>query len=64
MCEGVHIEDGVFVGHGVMFVNDKFPKATNALGELAGEEDWELLPVVVGPCTRNSARSGFSPYSE
>jgi acetyltransferase-like isoleucine patch superfamily enzyme len=48
ICDGVRIGDGVFVGHGVMFVNDKFPKATNAAGELAGEEDWELLPVVVG----------------
>lgn len=48
ICDGVRIGDGVFVGHGVMFVNDKFPKATNAVGDLAGEEDWELLPVVVG----------------
>jgi acetyltransferase-like isoleucine patch superfamily enzyme len=48
ICDGVRIGDGVFVGHGVMFVNDKSPKATNAAGELAGEEDWELLPVVVG----------------
>jgi acetyltransferase-like isoleucine patch superfamily enzyme len=47
VCDGVRIGDGVFVGHGVMFVNDKFPKATNVAGELAGEEDWQLLPVVV-----------------
>jgi UDP-2-acetamido-3-amino-2,3-dideoxy-glucuronate N-acetyltransferase len=37
------IEDGVFVGHGVMFVNDKFPRAVGAGGVLAGESDWELL---------------------
>jgi UDP-2-acetamido-3-amino-2,3-dideoxy-glucuronate N-acetyltransferase len=48
ICDGVEIGDGVFVGHGVMFVNDKFPKATNQSGDLAGEEDWELLGVRVG----------------
>jgi UDP-2-acetamido-3-amino-2,3-dideoxy-glucuronate N-acetyltransferase len=48
ICDGVEIGDGVFVGHGVMFVNDKFPKATNDVGELAGTDDWELLPVRVG----------------
>ena len=48
ICDGVEIGDGVFVGHGVMFVNDKFPKATNAAGELAGSADWEFLPVRVG----------------
>ena len=47
VCEGVTIEDEVFVGHGVMFINDKRPRATNDAGELAGEEDWELLPTVV-----------------
>ncbi|MFL5963591.1 MAG: acyltransferase [Gaiellaceae bacterium] len=48
ICDGVEIGDGVFVGHGVMFVNDKFPKATNHAGELAGTDDWKLLPVRVG----------------
>ena len=47
VCDGVEIEDDVFVGHGVMFVNDKFPRATNAGGELAEEEDWSLLPTRV-----------------
>lgn len=47
ICDGVRIGDGVFVGHGVMFVNDKRPKAVNDRGQLAGEEDWELLPVSV-----------------
>ena len=47
ICDGVEIGDGVSVGHGVMFVNDKFPQATNPAGELAGEEDWTLLPVRV-----------------
>ena len=48
ICDGVEIGDGVFVGHGVLFVNDKTPRATNAGGALAGVEDWELLPVRVG----------------
>jgi len=47
ICDGVTIEDEVFVGHGVMFVNDKRPRATGAGGELQSEEDWELLETVV-----------------
>ena len=47
VCEGVRIGDGVFVGHGVMFVNDRTPQATNDRGELAGRDDWELVEVVV-----------------
>jgi acetyltransferase-like isoleucine patch superfamily enzyme len=47
VCSGVEIQDGVFVGHGVMFTNDKRPRATNEEGELQGEDDWELLPTVV-----------------
>lgn len=47
ICTGVRIGDGVFVGHGVMFVNDKSPRAVNAAGALQGPEDWELLEVAV-----------------
>jgi len=47
ICDGIAIEDEVFVGHGVMFVNDKRPRATNDDGELQGEADWELLTTVV-----------------
>jgi UDP-2-acetamido-3-amino-2,3-dideoxy-glucuronate N-acetyltransferase len=47
VCDGVEIGDEVFVGHGVMFVNDKFPRATNAAGELSSTDDWTLLPVRV-----------------
>lgn len=43
ICEGVDIEDGVFVGHGVMFTNDIYPKAVNATGELQTEADWHLI---------------------
>ena len=45
ICEGTTIDDGVFVGHGVMFVNDRYPSALNENGELAGEGDWTLEPV-------------------
>src|SRR6267142_3320489 len=44
ICEGVTIEDEVFVGHGVMFINDRFPRATTASGGLQTEADWELEP--------------------
>jgi UDP-2-acetamido-3-amino-2,3-dideoxy-glucuronate N-acetyltransferase len=47
ICTGVELGDGVFVGHGVMFINDKSPRATGAGGELATEEDWELQRTVV-----------------
>ena len=47
ICEGVEIGDRVFVGHGVTFVNDKFPRATNSKGQLQGQSDWELLRTVV-----------------
>jgi UDP-2-acetamido-3-amino-2,3-dideoxy-glucuronate N-acetyltransferase len=47
ICDGVQIGDRVFIGHGVMFVNDKFPKATNGRGDLAGADEWTLLRVRV-----------------
>jgi acetyltransferase-like isoleucine patch superfamily enzyme len=47
VCSGVTIEDEVFVGHGVMFINDKFPAATTDSGVLKSDADWELLPIVV-----------------
>lgn len=47
VCEGVHIEDNVFVGHGVMFTNDLFPKATNPDGSLQTEADWKLVETFV-----------------
>jgi UDP-2-acetamido-3-amino-2,3-dideoxy-glucuronate N-acetyltransferase len=42
ICEGVTIEDEVFIGHGVMFINDRFPRATNKIGVLQGPGDWTL----------------------
>jgi UDP-2-acetamido-3-amino-2,3-dideoxy-glucuronate N-acetyltransferase len=47
ICDGVRIEDEVFVGHGVTFVNDKRPRATDSNGSLQTEADWELLETVV-----------------
>lgn len=43
ICEGVHIEDNVFVGHGVMFTNDLFPRSTNADGSQQTEADWKVI---------------------
>jgi UDP-2-acetamido-3-amino-2,3-dideoxy-glucuronate N-acetyltransferase len=47
ICDGVVIEDEVFVGHGVMFINDKNPRAVNEGGALATEEDWALVRTLV-----------------
>lgn len=47
LCEGVTIEDNAFIGHGVMFTNDKYPRATNEDGEPQSEADWAVVPIVV-----------------
>ncbi len=47
ICEGVHIEDNVFVGHGVMFTNDLFPRATNPDGSPQTDADWKLVETFV-----------------
>lgn len=47
ICESVSIEDEVFIGHGVTFINDKFPRATNSAGQLQTEEDWKPVPTIV-----------------
>jgi len=43
LCEGVTLEDGVFIGHGVMFINDPYPRATTGDGSLQTEADWRLV---------------------
>jgi acetyltransferase-like isoleucine patch superfamily enzyme len=48
ICEGVTIEDEAFVGHGVMFTNDKQPRATTEDGRLQGATDWQVEPTWVG----------------
>jgi acetyltransferase-like isoleucine patch superfamily enzyme len=47
ICEGVVIEDRVFIGHGVTFINDRYPRATTATGELQTEKDWSVERTVV-----------------
>jgi acetyltransferase-like isoleucine patch superfamily enzyme len=47
ICEGVTIEDNVFIGHSVVFINDTYPRATNPNGLLQTEEDWKVEPIIV-----------------
>jgi UDP-2-acetamido-3-amino-2,3-dideoxy-glucuronate N-acetyltransferase len=47
LCEGVTLEEEVFVGHGVTFINDRFPRATNEAGTLQTEADWACIPTTV-----------------
>jgi acetyltransferase-like isoleucine patch superfamily enzyme len=47
ICEGVHIEDNVFVGHNVTFINDKVPRATAANGSMQTEEDWKVVKTFI-----------------
>lgn len=47
ICEGVTLEDEVFVGHGVIFTNDRLPRATNQKGELQTEADWKCIPTLI-----------------
>jgi len=47
VCEGVLIEDNVFIGHGVTFINDPYPRATTQDGALQTEADWKVEPTVI-----------------
>lgn len=47
ICEGVTIEDNVFIGHNVTFINDLYPRATNQNGELQEQDDWECIKTTV-----------------
>jgi acetyltransferase-like isoleucine patch superfamily enzyme len=47
LCEGVIIEDEVFIGHGVMFINDRYPRSTTESGTLQTEADWQVVSTVV-----------------
>lgn len=47
ICEGVTIEDEVFIGHSVTFINDRYPRATNADGGMQTDSDWSCIPTVV-----------------
>lgn len=56
ICEGVTVQDNVFIGHNVTFINDKYPRATGADGNLQTEEDWSVMPTLV----ENGASIGSS----
>jgi acetyltransferase-like isoleucine patch superfamily enzyme len=47
LCEGVCIEDEAFIGHGVMFINDRYPRASTEAGALQTEADWKVVPTVI-----------------
>lgn len=47
ICEGVTVEDNVFIGHGVMFINDKYPRATTEDGAPQTEQDWVCIPTTI-----------------
>lgn len=47
ICEGVTVEDEVFIGHGVMFINDRYPRSTTSGGDLQTEADWHVVPTLV-----------------
>ncbi len=47
ICEGVTIEDEVFIGHGVIFINDKYPRSTTATGQPQTEADWVCTPTLI-----------------
>ncbi len=47
ICEGVHIEDNVFIGHNVTFINDKYPRATNPDGSMQSEADWKVVETYI-----------------
>jgi UDP-2-acetamido-3-amino-2,3-dideoxy-glucuronate N-acetyltransferase len=47
ICEGVSIADEVFVGHGVMFINDRYPRSATAEGSLQTEADWKVVPTAI-----------------
>jgi len=47
ICEGVHIEDNVFVGHNVTFINDKIPRSVNEDGSMQSEEDWKVVETFI-----------------
>jgi UDP-2-acetamido-3-amino-2,3-dideoxy-glucuronate N-acetyltransferase len=69
ICEGVEIEDEVFIGHGVKFINDLYPHATTAEGKLQGEADWTVLRTlarhaVQHRCRRELRKGSDSPAGQ
>lgn len=62
ICEGVEIEENVFIGHSVTFINDSYPRATTVSGELQTEADWKVEPTRV--CKGASVGSGSTILSK
>jgi UDP-2-acetamido-3-amino-2,3-dideoxy-glucuronate N-acetyltransferase len=61
LCEGVTLDDGVFVGHGVMFTNDVYPRALNPDGVLQTEADWQVVTTTVGSCASIGSNATILP---
>jgi UDP-2-acetamido-3-amino-2,3-dideoxy-glucuronate N-acetyltransferase len=61
LCEGVVIEDEVFIGHGVMFTNDLYPKATNANRTLQTDDDWAVVKTLVKRCASIGSNATVLP---
>jgi acetyltransferase-like isoleucine patch superfamily enzyme len=61
LCEGVTVEDGVFIGHGVMFTNDIYPRALTADGRVQSEADWSVIPTRVGRCASIGSNATILP---
>jgi UDP-2-acetamido-3-amino-2,3-dideoxy-glucuronate N-acetyltransferase len=61
LCEGVVIEDEVFIGHGVMFTNDVYPKATNEDGTLQTEANWAVVKTLVKRCASIGSNATVLP---
>lgn len=61
LCEGVVIEDEVFIGHGVMFTNDLYPKATNTDGSLQTDSDWAVVKTLVKRCASIGSNATVLP---
>ena len=61
LCEGVLLEDEVFVGHGVMFTNDLYPHATNKDGNLQTEADWSVVKTLVKRCASIGSNATILP---
>lgn len=61
LCEGVTVEDGVFIGHGVMFTNDVYPRALTADGRMQSDADWTVIPTRVGRCASIGSNATILP---
>ncbi len=61
LCEGVIIEDEVFIGHGVMFTNDLYPRASNEDGSLKTDTDWDVVKTYVKDCASIGSNATILP---